>query len=67
MYLKCREFFIGVENRVFQHNRPGAVIRIAENYARRVAAYCAEPALHLWLWRVARSGTYLQLLLHSWN
>jgi hypothetical protein len=26
MYLKRREFFIGVENRVFQHNRPVAAI-----------------------------------------
>ncbi len=47
MYLKCREYFIGVENRVFQHNRPVAATGVVENHAQSIAAYWreAEPQL----------------------
>ena len=43
MYLKRREFFIGVENRVFQHNRPIAAVHISAIYPIRIAANWLRP------------------------
>ena len=35
---------------------PGPVIDITENYNKRITAYCAAPALRLWLWLIAAVG-----------
>ena len=39
MYLKHQFFFIGVENRVFQHNRPIAAIGYIGFRTFRISAY----------------------------
>ena len=56
MYLKRREFFIGVENRVFQQNRPEPFIRVAEICTNPIAAYRSGPAPRLLWWRIGGIG-----------
>jgi hypothetical protein len=35
---------------------PVPVIGITENYSKHITAYCAAPALRLWLWLIAGVG-----------
>ena len=60
MYLKRREFFVGLENRVFQHNRPTPAIDHSKIRGSgsdlRFQPVNATPALRLWLWRIAGVG-----------
>ena len=44
------------EYRVITQPGPDPVIRIAENFTRRITANCAGPVLRLWLWCVAGVG-----------
>ena len=46
MCLKRREFFIGLKNRVFQQNRPGAAIGYCKKWLADSAPKAAIQAVH---------------------
>ena len=67
MRLKRREFFIGLENGVFQHNRPEPFIRVAEICTNPMAAYRSGAVPRLRLWRIGGIGQQRSIALYFEN